>query len=360
MYRIILFILVNGLFGAVQAFGASHGVILQYHHIASDTPRATTVAPELFERQMAFLRDNGFTLWPLSRLVDHLQADKPVPDGVVVITFDDAYDNIHDIAAPILQRMQFPFTVFVSTAFVDRRQRGYMSWDQLRALQKKGAELANHTHTHLHMLRLQAGESERQWLARLRGEIETTEQLLEKETGTQRRFLAYPYGEADEQVIALVKSLGYVGFGQQSGPVDKVGLASGMAPRFPFNNDYADMTEFQHKSSSVPLPMRSMQASPMLWTTAGRPQLTMQVSDRVRSLQCFASRQGAIAVDKKADNHFVIQAGKSIPVGRSRYNCTAPVDAQAEVLTLQLRPRFYWYTHQWIRKQDDGSWYPEP
>src|SRR5690606_28009254 len=132
MLRIILFIVVNGLSGAVQALAASHGVILQYHHVATDTPAITSVTPALFRQQMAFLRDNGFVVWPLPRpvepqprqgpdhkaivwplprLVEHLQADKAVPDGVVVITFDDAYRNIHDNAAPILREFGFPFTV---------------------------------------------------------------------------------------------------------------------------------------------------------------------------------------------------------------------------------------------------------
>lgn len=359
MLRIILFIVVNGLSGAVQALAAGHGVILQYHHVSERTPPSTSVSPALFERQMRFLKDSGFTVWPLSRLVEHLQTDKPVPDGVVVITFDDAYDNIRTTAAPLLQRLEFPFTVFVATSFVDKGQRGYMSWSQLRELQQMGGELANHTHTHLHMLRRLSGEDRAQWLARLRDEIDTADRLLQKETGAYPRYFAYPYGEADDDIIALVKALGYTAFGQQSGAVNKDALASGFAPRFPFNAHYADMTEFQHKASSLPLPIRQREADPMLWSKAGKPRLTLSLDARVKQLNCFASGQGAITVTKEEGNRFVVQAPGNIAVGRSRYNCTAPVDAKAEGLSLPLQPRFYWYTHQWIRKRDDGNWYPE-
>lgn len=359
MLRIILFIVVNGLSGAVQALAAGHGVILQYHHVSERTPPSTSVSPALFERQMRFLKDNGFTLWPLSRLVEQLQADKPVPDGVVVITFDDAYDNIRTTAAPILQKLDFPFTVFVATSFVDKGQRGYLSWSQLRELKPMGGELANHTHTHLHMLRRLNGEDRAQWLTRLQDEIDTADRLLQKETGAYPRYFAYPYGEADDDIIALVKKLGYTAFGQQSGAVNKDALASGFAPRFPFNSHYADMTEFQHKASSLPLPIRQLESDPMLWTKAGKPRLTLTVDDRIQRLSCFASGQGAIAVTKEEGNRFVVQAPGNISVGRSRYNCTAPVDTKAEGLSLPLQPRFYWYTHQWIRTRDDGSWYPE-
>ena len=359
MLRIILFIVVNGLSGAVQALAAGHGVILQYHHVSERTPSSTSVSPALFERQMGFLKDNGFTVWPLSRLVTQLQKGQTVPDGVVAITFDDAYDNIRTTAAPILQKLEFPFTVFVATSFVDKGQRGYMNWSQLRELQQMGGELANHTHTHLHMLRRTEGENRKQWLARLRDEIDTADRLLQKETGDYPRYFAYPYGEADENIIALVKELGYTAFGQQSGAVDAQALVTGIAPRFPFNAHYADMTEFQHKASSLPLPIQRVDSDPMLWEKAGRPRLMLTVDAKVKNLNCFAGGQGAINVTRQEGNVFVIQAPGNIPVGRSRYNCTAPVDTKVEGLSLPLKPRFYWYTHQWIRKRDDGSWYPE-
>src|SRR5690606_483358 len=148
---------------------------------ATDTPPITSVTPALFRQQMTFLRDNGFAVWPLPRLVEHLQADKAVPDGVVVITFDDAYRNIHDNAAPILREFGFPFTVFVSTEFVANRQRGYMTWDDLNALRKQGGTLANHTHRHPHLLRRLEGESEAVWKVRIQSEITTAEQLLRSE-----------------------------------------------------------------------------------------------------------------------------------------------------------------------------------
>lgn len=358
MLRIILFIVVNGLSGAVQALAASHGVILQYHHVDTDTPAITSVSPALFRQQMTFLQDNGFVVWPLSRLVEHLLADKSVPDGVVAITFDDAYRSIHDNAAPILREFGFPFTVFVSTEFVANRQRGYMTWDDLKVLRRQGAILANHTHRHPHLLRRMEGESESAWQARIQSEITMAEQLLQAHVGDHPRYLAYPYGEADESVIALVQQMGYIGFGQQSGAVNKAALLSGMAPRFPFNMHYADMTEFQHKASSVPLPVLQLESSPMLWETAGVPVLRLQLAKLVQRLHCYASGQGAIKVTPQDDNWFEVRANEPIPVGRSRYNCTAPMSAGAS--DLALTPRFYWFSYQWIRKRDDGSWYPEP
>lgn len=356
----ILFILVNFLLSAA-AQAAGHGVVLQYHHVSERTPAATSVSPAVFEQQMLFLRDNGFTVWPLSRLVEHLLQDKPVPDGTMAITFDDAYTDVRDQAAPLLQRLKFPFTLFVATDFVDKRQKGYLSWDDVRQLKKQGAELAGHTLGHPHLLRRLPGEDETAWLARVRHEIDAAEARVQQQTGDHLRLFAYPYGEADETLIAKVKEWGYIGFGQQSGAVNKALLQGGMAPRFPFNVAYSDMTEFQHKASSLPLPMLTENAEPIVWDRAARPRLELTLADQVKELNCFVTGQGRAQVQKKPGGLFAVQAEKNIGVGRSRYNCTSPVAAvDARDFSLKLKPRFYWYSHQWIRRNDDGSWYPEP
>lgn len=361
MRRLILFILVNGLLGSVPSLAANHGVILQYHHVADDTPPSTSISPAVFKRQMQFLQSNGFTVWPLDRLVGRLQQGKAVPDGVVAITFDDAYEDIHSQAAPVLKRLGFPFTVFVSTLFVQNRQHGYMTWDQLKSLQKQGALLANHTHSHPHLLRREAGETDAAWQQRVRTEIDSAETLIKSNTGADVRYLAYPYGEADEPLMALVKSWGYVGFGQQSGALDKAGLESGSAPRFPFNTTYSDMTDFQYKASSLPLPIMEETAASMVANAGDRPLLSLRLPEAFTTIHCYASGQGRIPVVPEADGWFRVQAPKALGAGRSRYNCTAPVSAEErKALTLPLQPRFYWYSHMWIRREKDGSWYPEP
>jgi len=140
--------------------------------------------------------------------------------------------------------------------------------------------------------------------------------------------------------------------------VDNAALTSGMAPRFPFNMPYADMNEFQHKASSVPLPVLQLDSSPLLWVKSGVPALRLHLAEQVQQLNCYASGQGAIKVSRQNDNWFEVRANGPIPVGRSRYNCTATLPAAAS--SLALKPRFYWLSRQWIRKRDDGSWYPEP
>jgi len=352
-----LLCLVNGLLIAVHGVAdplhdsARHAVILQYHHVSDHTPASTSVQTGAFRQHLDILRDNGFHVLPLPTVVAALRNGEPLPDRTVVITFDDAYIDIYDTAAPLLQEYGFPFTVFVSTDYVDRAQRGYMDWDQLRQLQQQGATLANHTRSHPHLLRQPPEQTEQQWLAFLEHEINGAEQRIRQETGEDWRYFAYPYGEANERLIQLLKAWGYIGFGQVSGAVDKTLLESGLAPRFPFNRSYQAPQQFKLKAASKPLPILSENYPGMVFQGAVKPELILRLATSQGGLSCFASGQGAIAVQALPDASYRVQANEPIPVGRSRYNCTLPVVGEPG--------RFYWYSRVWIRREDDGSWYPE-
>ena len=53
-----------------------------------------------------------------------------------------------------------------------------------------------------------------------RAELLEAEATILKETGQSHRFLAYPYGEFNAQIKAMLVEEGYVGFAQNSGAVE--------------------------------------------------------------------------------------------------------------------------------------------
>ena len=78
---------------------------------------------------------------------------KPVPDHVVVLTFDDAVASHATHVAPVLKKYGFGATFFV-TEFVDPPFADtslYMTWAQIRALNQAGFEIGNHTAHHTHV-----------------------------------------------------------------------------------------------------------------------------------------------------------------------------------------------------------------
>lgn len=77
---------------------------------------------------------------------------QPIPDRLVVLTFDDGAVTHADYVAPLLKKYGFGATFFVCEFppdFEDKTK--YMSWAQIRQLSEMGFEVANHTGRHTHV-----------------------------------------------------------------------------------------------------------------------------------------------------------------------------------------------------------------
>lgn len=80
---------------------------------------------------------------------------RPIPDKLVVLTFDDGVSTHATTVAPLLKKYGFGATFFVCEFppdFNDKQK--YMSWEQIRSLDDMGFEVANHTLTHKHVGKL--------------------------------------------------------------------------------------------------------------------------------------------------------------------------------------------------------------
>jgi peptidoglycan-N-acetylglucosamine deacetylase len=74
---------------------------------------------------------------------------EPIPDKLVVLTFDDASRSHLTVAAPLLKKHGFGATFFVSEGFdLATNKRDYMTWDEIAQLHRDGFEIGNHTRDH--------------------------------------------------------------------------------------------------------------------------------------------------------------------------------------------------------------------
>jgi peptidoglycan/xylan/chitin deacetylase (PgdA/CDA1 family) len=74
----------------------------------------------------------------------------PIPDRLVVLTFDDASKSHFTVARPILLKYRFGATFFITEGFdFPTNKREYLSWDEIAQLHKDGFEIGNHTRDHL-------------------------------------------------------------------------------------------------------------------------------------------------------------------------------------------------------------------
>jgi hypothetical protein len=71
----------------------------------------------IFREQMVYLKRH-FDVLPLSRAVDAVKLGK-ISRPTTVITFDDGYENNWTVAFPILQELQLPAAIFLTTSWID-------------------------------------------------------------------------------------------------------------------------------------------------------------------------------------------------------------------------------------------------
>lgn len=346
--------------GSAPGNPASAAVVLQYHHVSDDTPAATSVTPERFRKHMDFLAEQDMTVVPLEQIVAARRSGEPLPERAVAITFDDAYESVYNSAFPLLEKRDWPFTVFVNTDPLDEDKAGFVSWAQLREMAEAGASIANHSTKHNHLQRRRDGESEADWRQRIKAEVLDAERRIEEETGQNHKILAYPYGEYNEALKALLKEWGFVAFGQHSGPVGPYSDLRAL-PRFPFGGPYGDMDDFATKVLTRPMPVAEMglyagpeleqSLSEVVVRAGERPVLSLTLSEDnlAGRVNCFASGQGAIET-RRDGRQVMVRADKPLSPGRTRYNCTASSGESG---------RFYWLSQQWLVTGEDGRWVHE-
>lgn len=96
--------------------------ILFYHgvedEIINPVVQETHISMHHFERQINYLKKN-FEVISLDYLNECISNGHKIGSSQVLLTFDDGYtNNLHNVA-PFLRSLNMPFTVFISTRYID-------------------------------------------------------------------------------------------------------------------------------------------------------------------------------------------------------------------------------------------------
>lgn len=324
-------------------FANSSAVILQYHHVSDDTPYSTSITPKQFKKHIQWLKDNNFKVLSLPELVSTLKNNKEFKQiNNVAITFDDANRSVCEIAWPVLKKYKLPFTLFISTEAVENNFQSQCTWADLKEMHESGLMTpANHSHRHLNMVSSPLLHDSN-WTSLMQNEVLKAQQLIEQRIGHTSMFFAYPFGEYNLALEQLISSLGFIGFGQQSGAVGHQSNFSAL-PRFPASGQFANLETLSTKLFSLAFPATFTASSenPIQFAEKHNPPyLTARFSDKnlLSSTNCFNSAGQALETKIQGDS-LIAQASTKLDAGRHRYTCTS---------TSHIPKRFYWYSHQWL------------
>lgn len=180
---------------------ASQGVpVLMYHSVGIDKNNPVVIAPEKLEEQFKYLKDNGYSTITLEDLYNYLENDANIPEKSVVLTFDDGYENNYTTMFPLLKKYGFRATIFMISSYVDKNT-DFLTSAQLKEMDAYGVDIESHTVNHDHLKTLTKDK-----------QLETLTQskaFLEKLLNKKITYIAYPYGEYNQDTLACAETAGY-------------------------------------------------------------------------------------------------------------------------------------------------------
>ena len=97
-----------------------HGVTDRHSFAGIENYCAKHIPQEAFLQQVQFLRSR-FQIVSLEELIKTWSYSRRQAEGMLAITFDDGYQNVFRVAWPILKKYNIPFTVFISTDFIEKQ-----------------------------------------------------------------------------------------------------------------------------------------------------------------------------------------------------------------------------------------------
>ncbi|MBN1870052.1 MAG: polysaccharide deacetylase family protein [Candidatus Omnitrophica bacterium] len=178
-------------------------IVLMYHGIVSEwtaLPKTREVGADLYDvptvhfmEQMEWLKANQYR-------VKIFEDGMPAPgEHEVVLTFDDGEMNNYDQALPVLKKCGFPAYFFAIAKRVG--ERGYMGWDELRAMHKAGMAIGSHGFSHEILTNLLDSQVEE--------ELRASKRYLERNLNIPIDAFSVPRGFCNNRIIRMAYDAGY-------------------------------------------------------------------------------------------------------------------------------------------------------
>ena len=183
------------------------GEIWMLHRVVehrSDKPsqRVLEVSPEWLEQRILEYKKKGYTFVSIDAL--------PKQGHWVCITLDDGYRDNYTLAYPIFKRLGVPFTVYVTTGFIDNKMP--MWWypneqlglrrEELITLSKEPlCTIGAHTISHPRLDEMGADEQMK--------EVATSKRELEEALGCPVNHFSYPHGACNDSTESIVRECGF-------------------------------------------------------------------------------------------------------------------------------------------------------
>ncbi|WP_462115455.1 poly-beta-1,6-N-acetyl-D-glucosamine N-deacetylase PgaB [Lysobacter xanthus] len=216
-------------------------VVLGWHdvrdRIADGNPDVGTISTRNLAMQLDWLRAHGYVPVTAQAVRDARAGRGALPDKAVLLTFDGGYRSVYTHAYPLLRAFNYPALVAVPTARIDLpagttvREAGrdlgssdFLGWADVKAMQASGlVEFASQGHDLANPIAATPQgdllpatsrgwnggyESEAQLRERLRRDLATSADLIQRATGRRPQAVVWPTGAGGGIARSIAESLG--------------------------------------------------------------------------------------------------------------------------------------------------------
>ena len=191
--------------------------VLSYHDFAEKCGAPLCTPKHIFQEQMKYLSDNGYTVITMNAFLGFLEYQHGIPERSVVITIEDGYRSFYKIAYPILKSYGYPATVFIYTSLVNKSKNG-ITWAQLRKIKADGFEVGSNCISRTDLTKKKEMEKESDYLKRIKNELFLSKKTIDKNLRQKTIYLAFPHGGYNQRILQLSEEAGYkIGLSMRKG-----------------------------------------------------------------------------------------------------------------------------------------------
>jgi peptidoglycan/xylan/chitin deacetylase (PgdA/CDA1 family) len=190
-------------YGGLQNNGYQTVPVLVYTELAAAPSKSKIVSARNFHQQLDYLSTNGFVPVSLDQFHGFLELKDQLPPKAVVITFDTTAAWAYDIAYPALKQRGMKAAIFISPDQVG--QKGNVTWGQLAEMVSAGMDVGLYGPS----IKAPAKEDVKTYLETLETKFTDPQKIFQRQLKQPCRYFAYPQGESNDLIIALLKKHGY-------------------------------------------------------------------------------------------------------------------------------------------------------
>lgn len=186
-----------------------HRVVEQRSEVLEQ--RELEVTSDWLEQKIIEYKKKGYIFVPIDEIPYRTTRHSPLsPHRWVCVTFDDGYHDNYTLAYPLLKRLGVPFTVYVTTGFIDNKLPMWwypnetlgMSIEELKTLDADPlCTIGAHTESHPKLDTL-SYDKQYQEIADSKRELET---LL----GHPIKHFSFPHGAYNADTLDICRDLGF-------------------------------------------------------------------------------------------------------------------------------------------------------